>query len=44
VIARGPDTSPQKLADLSVSVARDAGQPALNILGAGLRGSVTAGR
>ncbi|MFM8555196.1 MAG: hypothetical protein ACKODG_03285, partial [Betaproteobacteria bacterium] len=44
VIARGPDTSPQKLADLSVSVARDAGQPAINILGAGLRGSVTAGR
>jgi len=44
VIARGPDTNPQKLADLSVSVARDAGQPALNILGAGLRGSVTAGR
>ena len=44
VIARGSDTSPQKLADLSISVARDAGQVALNILGAGLRGTVTAGR
>jgi len=44
VIARGPDTSAQKLADLSISVARDGGQAALNILGAGLRGTVTAGR
>ncbi|NBS67170.1 MAG: hypothetical protein EBT33_23055 [Betaproteobacteria bacterium] len=44
VLARSQNTTVRKLGALSVSVERGAGQPALSVSGAGLRGTVTAGR
>ena len=44
VLARAQNATVRKLGALSVSVERGAGQPALSASGAGLRGTVTAGR
>ncbi len=44
VFARAQNATVRKLGALSVSVERGAGQPALSASGAGLRGTVTAGR
>lgn len=44
VLARSQNTTVRKLGALSVSVERGAGQTPLSVSGAGLRGTVTAGR